>query len=239
MEEEKNNKTPPRIVNIEDIYEIIPKKTVLALSKNFYLDLNDIHGVNHWLRVLTNGLIIADAGEKVHRDVLIAFAFVHDAFRTTDDYDPLHGSRAYDALHDYLNKNLNLDDHKIQLLAFACKYHSEGYNANNINFDSFPEEVTIRNTTDANTIGACWDADRLDLLRVGVFPDEMYLTTNTAKESSIINICNQSALNGSITKLAKEIRLDITHHLEKFNKPNSEKQGKTNSIKEFFKNFRK
>tara|TARA_B100000700_G_scaffold68939_1_gene76332 strand:- start:7001 stop:7714 length:714 start_codon:yes stop_codon:yes gene_type:complete len=235
----EDSKTPPRIVNIEDIYEVIPKKTVQALSKNFLLDLTDIHGVNHWLRVLTNGLIIADAGEKVHRDVLIAFAFVHDAFRVTDDVDPLHGLRASDALLTYLSKNLNLDDHKIQLLAFACKYHSDGYNANNIDFDNYSEEVVVRNTTDANTIGACWDADRLDLLRVGVFPDEMYLTTNTAKESSIINICNQSALNDSVTKLAKEIRQDIIDHINNRKKEEVKTKERNEAIKKFFKKFRR
>ena len=40
--------------------------------------------------------------------------------------------------------------------------------------------------TDDLTIATCWDADRLDLLRVGVMPDPRYLVTEAARNAEVI-----------------------------------------------------
>jgi uncharacterized protein len=55
------------------------------------------------------------------------------------------------------------------LLCHACKLHSDGF------------------ITADLTVQACWDADRLDLGRVGVKPDPRYLCTSYAKRGDVID----------------------------------------------------
>ena len=54
------------------------------------------------------------------------------------------------------------------LLVEACRYHSDGI------VDAHP------------TIQACWDADRLDLGRVGIRPDPRFLCTGYARRPEVI-----------------------------------------------------
>ena len=55
------------------------------------------------------------------------------------------------------------DDNDFQLLLEAC----EGHTKNTHHYDLF--------------VGTCWDADRLDLGRVGIEPEVEYLNTSEAK----------------------------------------------------------
>jgi hypothetical protein len=57
----------------------------------------------------------------------------------------------------------DLDDPSFDLLMYACIWHTD------------------KDFTDNITIGTCWDADRLDLGRVGIFPSPQFLS----KEASI------------------------------------------------------
>jgi uncharacterized protein len=54
------------------------------------------------------------------------------------------------------------------LLGFACEEHTNGGVA--------PDP----------TVGACWDADRLNLWRVGIRPDPRLLTTGAARSEGRI-----------------------------------------------------
>jgi hypothetical protein len=58
---------------------------------------------------------------------------------------------------------LRLDDDQFGLLSEACVGHTDGL------------------TTFDPTIGCCWDADRLDLPRVGITPTAEYLSTEAAR----------------------------------------------------------
>jgi uncharacterized protein len=60
-------------------------------------------------------------------------------------------------------KLFDLDDDKFQLLQYACRWHTHG------KLSSDP------------TVGACWDADRLDLTRVGIVPDPARMSTEAGK----------------------------------------------------------
>jgi uncharacterized protein len=53
----------------------------------------------------------------------------------------------------------DLDDSSFELLYQACADHADGYISND------------------PTIGACWDADRLDLWRVGITPSPALFST--------------------------------------------------------------
>jgi uncharacterized protein len=53
-----------------------------------------------------------------------------------------------------------------------------------LRFDQLVEACTFhteRHHSSDATIATCWDADRLDLGRVGITPREKYLNTNLAK----------------------------------------------------------
>ena len=56
-----------------------------------------------------------------------------------------------------------LEQNRLDLLAAACDDHADGV------------------VSAEPTIGACWDADRLDLPRVGIRPDPMLLSTDAAR----------------------------------------------------------
>lgn len=186
------------IINKEDIYKVIPLKIITRLTKSFILDIEGIHGINHWLRVMTNGLILADQ-EKVSKSIPILFALSHDIFRNNDDFDPLHGERAAKAI-DILKSHVNLTQEEILIVKEACKYHSDG------------------KTTEEKEIGICWDADRLDLMRVGLYPDEKYLSTKTAKIEGLIINCNKYAIRDNLNDLCTEIKKDVYIELNNYNK---------------------
>ena len=86
-------------------------------------------------------------------DVIMAFAYLHDAERDGDGDDYLHGPKAsklVDAIRDTLLKALT--DEQIGKLKQACEQH------------------TIVHRTGDITIDTCFDADRMDLPRVGIMP---------------------------------------------------------------------
>jgi uncharacterized protein len=125
-------------------------------------DIHSIHGIAHWRRVERFGLEIA--GES-GADILVVrlFAWLHDSRRQNDNTDAGHGARAADWLLELHGSCFVLEAERLELLRYACRWHTE------------------RTATDDLTIGACWDADRLDLTRVGTLPDEAYLNTAHGK----------------------------------------------------------
>jgi uncharacterized protein len=70
----------------------------------------------------------------------------------------------------------DLDSDELELLVYACRYHSDG-------------------CTEADlTVQVCWDADRLDLGRVGIRPDPRYLCTEYAKTDPVIETAYQASI---------------------------------------------
>ena len=83
----------------------------------------------------------------------------HDSMRFNDDHDPDHGLRG-GFLACCLNAEvIGLSEERLDLLNTACRDHSGGL------------------TTDEPTIGSCWDADRLDLVRLGRAIDNDAMST--------------------------------------------------------------
>jgi uncharacterized protein len=124
------------------------------------------HGVRHWLAVATNAAELAEATEGANPYLAVLFALLHDAARTAEADEPEHGVVAGDLLHELeplLPRPLSDDDH--DLLLYALIHHDEGLIA--------PDEPTI---------GMCWDADRLDLVRVGRTLDPAYFSTAAGRE---------------------------------------------------------
>jgi uncharacterized protein len=133
------------------------------LRAEFQLNWHGIHGAPHWARVRRNGLALA-ATTGANIKVVEYFAFIHDVCRENDGYDPHHGSRAAKLARRIAGKLIHLREHELDLLTTACQGHSDGY---------IEEDITVQ---------TCWDADRLDLPRVGVDPDPARLCTGAARK---------------------------------------------------------
>ena len=123
------------------------------------------HGLSHWRRVMENGLKLAPE-TGADEAVIPYFALLHDCCRWDEYEDPLHGPRAasYAKKHRRL---IQLDDYQFYLLIRACAGHTHALPGCKASFN--------------NTIATCWDADRLDIGRVGLVVDERYLFTRAAK----------------------------------------------------------
>ncbi len=147
-----------------ELYRLIQNEFLLdTLIKNYRLDLESIHGLSHWVRVLRNGLYIA-AQENADAAVVKLFAVFHDCRRKTENYDEAHGAESAAAAREMLESGLyHLETDQLSKLYYACKYHTDG------------------KVTSDPTVGACWDADRLDLPRVGIRPVIRRISTKVAR----------------------------------------------------------
>lgn len=116
------------------------------------------HGISHWERVERNGLLLAT--EQVNTTVVRLFAYLHDKWRVDNGEDLEHGKRAAENLPALRAALLAwLTDEEFALLCKACELH------------------TVCHRTGNPTIDACFDADRLDLMRVGIIPDPKKMAT--------------------------------------------------------------
>lgn len=130
--------------------------------KHFTHKNSIVHGLNHWQNVWHNALFLS---EKEGVDALVPqlFAVTHDFQRLTDSVDPQHGPRAARLIQNNKALQQALTAQQLKDLVYACQTHTGGKRAPNI------------------VVGICWDADRLDITRVGIRLDAQYLTTQTAK----------------------------------------------------------
>lgn len=138
------------------------------LRKEFRLDRRGIHGAPHWSRVLAHGRYLA-AATGAQLAVVELFAVLHDVKRKHDGSDPEHGLRAADFA-DWLHRRevIELPRAQLPLLLDALAGHSEG---------RLRADLTVQ---------VCWDADRLDLGRVGVMPAAERLCTAAARDPQYI-----------------------------------------------------
>ena len=146
---------------------MLPQDLVEMVQKGYALRLDGIHGVAHWARVRTNGLRLAEQTGANHK-VVALFALLHDSKRLNDGRDPKHGARAAQFAASLQGSMLTLSEEELGLLQFACEFHTDGLTE---------AEITVQ---------TCWDADRLDLGRVGIRPDPRYLCTSAARETAMI-----------------------------------------------------
>ena len=142
-------------MNLEAIWERVLKET----SVNYY----SIHGPEHWARVERNGLYIA---EKTGADKTIVqlFAVFHDCRRINDHIDDGHGLRGAEYAAKIKDELIDISADDFDKLYYACEWHTD------------------QNDTDDITVAACWDADRLDIGRVGYIVDARYMNSQPAKE---------------------------------------------------------
>jgi uncharacterized protein len=145
----------------------ISNELMTAIRRGFALPLDGIHGEAHWARVHDNGLRLAgETGADL--EIVQLFAYLHDSKRQDDGWDKEHGQRAAAYIRTLPASLLMLGTERLERLLYACAYHSAGL---------IKADVTVQ---------TCWDADRLDLGRIGIRPDPKFLCTDTAKDPAVI-----------------------------------------------------
>lgn len=138
------------------------EKILNAMIGHSSLDEFSIHGPDHWNRVKHNGLQLAKRN-GADETVVTLFALFHDAERWNDGHDPEHGQRAAKLVQRLHGDLFQIDQNSLELLSVACEFHHQGA------------------TTDDLTVGTCWDADRMDLTRVGAVPRPELMSTEVGK----------------------------------------------------------
>ena len=149
------------------VSDVISAGLLRTLQEAYQLSWDGIHGYHHWVRVRQNGLRLAGM-TGASSDVVELFAFLHDSQRRNDSIDPHHGKRAADFIDSLKDVHVRLTDEELQLLKYACARHTDGLTEGDV------------------AVQTCWDADRLDLGRVGIRPDAQRLCTSVAKQPDII-----------------------------------------------------
>lgn len=177
-------------IDKDNIYNVIPKKVLIDIFEDFDLELEDgIHGLYHWARVIENGVEIANHN-NANKNIVIAFGFFHDCQRENDGEDPEHGFRGGEFMEKYRGK-INLTDEEFDKVKIACSGHTNVLHHNDID------------------ISTCWDADRLDLFRVGVYPEPEYLNNEISKDESFIEQRSELAEYEERPQWATELIEDV------------------------------
>ena len=134
-------------------YSNIKMMTLSSLQSHILshrLFISKVHGIVHWEQVERNGLLLA---EKTGADIVVVrlFALFHDSKRANDGEDIVHGARGAEfAKTCFEEHRFEITREQFDKLYHACKFHT-----------------TEHRSGDA-TIDTCYDADRLDLGRVGI-----------------------------------------------------------------------
>lgn len=153
---------------LENISDLISVDLLVSLKSSYAMQWNGLHGFSHWRRVRENGLRLA-AETGADPKIIEYFAFFHDNQRHNDGFDWEHGERASLLIQKEYAGRLNLTGEEFKILCEACAGHNRG---------ATEAEISIQ---------TCWDADRLDLMRVGIMPDPKYLCTEAARRKDTLD----------------------------------------------------
>jgi len=146
---------------------ILTPSLIDAVTKQLSINPLGIHGLSHWARVYANGMHLA-AINGADTDIVELFALFHDSRRLNENADPEHGPRGAELvqhLHGFLPP---LTTDKLEMLLTACRLH------------------TTARTHENLSVQTCFDADRLDLGRIGKTVDPAYLCTAAARDPQTI-----------------------------------------------------
>ena len=128
------------------------KKLWEMVTAQFPMGVHSVHGPRHWKQVEKNGLLISEE-TGADETILKLFSIFHDSRRENDNIDTGHGLIGSELARSMKGTYFDLPDDSFKILINACTYHTDGIPTSNI------------------TVATCWDADRLDLPRVGIVPD--------------------------------------------------------------------
>ena len=154
------------------------------VASHFRGDETSLHGSDHWRRVHRNARIL-QVQTGADGEVIELFAAFHDACRVNEWTDPGHGARGAKLAQRLRGRLFDLSDAQFEKLHDACTWHTD---------QLFHDDPTI---------GTCWDADRLDLGRVGVSPAPECLNTDFAKD-----LASRPGLDIELSQLESKLPAD-------------------------------
>lgn len=160
------------------------KPLVSIILEKYALSRHGTHGVGHWARVLENGLRLAE-GTDVNTEIVSLFAVFHDARRINEGGDHGHGRRGAELAAELRGTLFEMPDDDFKLLCRACELHTDG------------------GTVAEPVVQVCWDADRLDLGRVGKTVDPARLCTASAKIPEMIEWASGRATSRVVPALVE------------------------------------
>ena len=140
-------------------------RLIQAVHERSPLHTSYIHGDQHWRAVAEVGLRLLSDNRKADPMVVFLFSLFHDAMRENEDEDPGHGRRGAELAQEFQGRYFLLPPERLGVLIEACAGHTD------VRFSDDP------------TIGVCFDADRLNLWRVGKTPEAKLLSTDEAIEN--------------------------------------------------------
>jgi uncharacterized protein len=156
-----------------------------TILEDYALPWSGYHGVAHWARVFENGIRLAEETGAIV-EVVRLFAVLHDSRRVNEDTDPDHGPRAAEFARTLRGRLFDLSEREFLLLHRACAGH------------------THERTHPDVTIQTCWDADRLDLGRVGITPHPNRLCTKIARQPEVIKWADYRATSWVVPEFVRE-----------------------------------
>jgi uncharacterized protein len=155
---------------------------IQVILEQYALAWDGVHGVTHWARVLENGRRLAGlTGAKL--EVVELFAVLHDAKRRNEGIDFVHGPEGAEYAASLKGTLIQLSDLDFELLYQACAEHTDGHTLADV------------------TVQTCWDADRLDLGRVGITPRPNRLCTDAARNPEVLEWAKQRARTRFVPEL--------------------------------------
>lgn len=137
-----------------------------AAASHFRLDHRGVHGLAHWIRVEAIGHELARC-TGADPQLITLFAFFHDVDRQDEERDPGHGARGAELAARMRGIWFDCPDAALETLQAACAGHSGGRDH---------PDITVR---------TCWDADRLDLWRLGIPPLPKRLLTDAGRDPAM------------------------------------------------------
>ncbi len=170
-------------------------KLMPRILAQFALDPRGLHGLPHWARVYENAQRLA-RGKDVNPKVLELFALLHDARRVSDGEDRDHGLRSGEFARHCRGLGFDLSDADFSRLHRAIVGHDQA--------EGDPGDETIR---------VCWDAEKLDLPRLGLTPRASSLLTKEARDPAMIEWAGRRGRQGHVPGLV-ETRWKVERGLE-------------------------
>lgn len=148
--------------------KFLNKELLNLVKSQFKLDIKGLHGVEHWERVYENTQTLAKHYD-IKSDVFELFALLHDSKREDEYTDIKHGKRAAIYVKELITNNtIKIATEDKKRLLFACSNHTKSNKKAKLY-----EDLVVQ---------ICLDADRLDIGRVGLEPEEKYFNTDYAKK---------------------------------------------------------
>ena len=139
------------------------------------------HGRQHWAQVHKLVLALSEQLQlKPWAQACVeVFAWTHELARKNDATEEQHSLESSEYFLRISSRIFpELDTRQRKLIALAIAHHADGTTAWEHILDKGNPIADLEDSCLADILGCCWDADRLDLLRMGVIPESKIMSTS-------------------------------------------------------------